>query len=136
MHGIDFEASFYFTTSWNISISILLRHDNIEKVYCKDLRMSHDDGLYWNFSPMELNEIFGYVLYEPSMDNQIKAHGTKKNSENSDIVGTYRHKQIDRCFIFSWLLLILYRIHEIENKNFNFYNNKDGKYICDVNSHV
>lgn len=53
-HGISFECSFCFTTSWNISISTLTRHDNIEKVCCEDSRVSHDDGPYRNFCTMEL----------------------------------------------------------------------------------
>ena len=80
--------------------------------------------------------MFGYVPYEPAMDNQIKAHGTKKNSENSDVVGGHRHKQFDRCFIFSWSLLLLCCIHEINNGTFNFYENKDSKCIWDANKIV
>lgn len=70
--------------------------------------------------------------YEPAFDNQIKAHGTKKNSENSDVVGGYCHKQVDRCFVFSWSLLLLHRFHECDSRTFDFYLNKDGKCTCDA----
>ena len=56
-----------------------MRHDNVEKVCYEDLRVSHDDGPHRNFCAKELEQIFRYVPFEPAMDNQIKAHGTKKN---------------------------------------------------------
>ena len=127
-HGISFEMSFAFTVSWNISMTSLLRHDNVDKVCYEDLRMSHDDGPHRNFSNVELRKIFGEIPVSPSMDNQMQAFCSKKTSEKNDVVGGHRHKQVDRCYVFSWWSLILYRVHECDMSNFNFYVDSNGKH--------
>ena len=66
---------------------------------------------------------------EPAMDSKISAFGSKKASENSDVVGSYCHMQVNRCAIFAWWMLVFYRYHECGMSNFNFYLNKDGKFI-------
>ena len=131
-YGISFEHVFAFTTSWNIIMVTLMRHDNVERVCYEDIMMSHDDGPYRNFSKLELRNIFGYVPIEPAMDNQIKAFGSKKASEKNDVVGGHRHKQVDRCYVFSWWCLILHRMHGCDVSNFNFYVDHNGDYHCDA----
>ena len=66
------------------------------------------------------------------MDNQIKAYGSKKSSEKSDVVGGHRHVQVERCFMFSWWALMLYRVHECDMSNFDFYVDKNGKHDYDA----
>ena len=61
------------------------------------------------------------------MDIQIKAFDSKKASENSDVVGGYRHMQVDRCFIFSWWMLTLHRVNEEGENDFNFHVEEDGE---------
>ena len=64
-----------FTTIWNTSTPALVRHDNVEKVACEDLRASYDDELHRNFPKEELIKSFGSAPIEPSMDYLIKAFG-------------------------------------------------------------
>ena len=90
--------------------------------------MSHDDGLCCNFGTKELTDIFGHVPIEPSMGIKIKAFGSKKASENSNVVGGYRHILVERCFVFSWWTLILYRVHTEGENTFNFHVDVDGEY--------
>ena len=66
------------------------------------------------------------------MCNQIKAFGSKESSEKSDGVGERRHVQVERSFMFSWWVLILYRVHECDMSNFNFHVDKNGKHDCDA----
>ena len=101
-HRLSFEHSFAFTCNWNISMSSLMRHDNVEKACYEDLRASHDDGPYRYFTETELTDVFGCVSIEPAMDSKISAFGSKKASENSDVVGSYCHTQVNRCAIFAW----------------------------------
>ena len=108
-------------------MSTLMRHNNVENVNYEDIRVSYDDGPYRNFGTKELTVIFGYVPIEPSMDIQIKAFGSKKAAENSDVVGGYRHTQVERCFIFSWWTLALYRVHTEGENTFNFHVDVDGE---------
>ena len=77
-NGTTFEHSFAFTTIWNTSTPALVRHDNVEKVACEDLRASCDDELHRNFPKEELIKSFGCAPIEPSMDCLIKAFGSKK----------------------------------------------------------
>ena len=41
---MTFEHNFAFKTNWNISMSTLVRHDNVEKAKHEDLMVSFDDG--------------------------------------------------------------------------------------------
>ena len=131
-NNLSFEIGFAFWTSWNTSMTTMMRHDDVEKVNYEDVRVNHDDGPCRNFSDIESRSIFGCMPIEPAMDDQIKAHGSKKNSEKRDVVGGCRHVQVERCFMFSWWALTLCRVHEYNVSNFDFYVDKNVKHDHDV----
>ena len=118
---LRFEIGFAFWTSWNMPMTTMMRHDNVEMVNYEDMRVNYDDEPHRNFSDVELQSMHGHVPIEPAMDNQIKAHGSKKSAEKRDVVSGCRHVQVERCFMFSWWALMLYRVHECDMSNFNFY---------------
>ena len=98
------------------------------------MRVTHDDGPYHTFSDVQLRTIFGYVPIEPAMDNQITAFRSKKISEKSDAVSGHKHAQVERCFMFSWWVLFLYRFHDCNMSNFNVYVDENGKHNYDTTS--
>ena len=125
-HGVLFKDAMLFAVQFKIVQSNFVRNNTLQKLYHENIIIDYMRGPYALFPKSERKQIFGQDLVEPAYMFLIPPFCTKKNKDEYQLTGMYRHKQLENCGWFLISLSVFYTMHNDVHEDFNFFVDKSS----------
>ena len=122
---LTLESSMLFAIEFKLVQSTWVRNKTLKTFFLENILVDYERGPYSLFPKNEIIAIFGYDYNEPARIFLIPPFGTKKNEDDFQLAGMYRHKCVENCGWFLTCMTVFYIMVTDVKEEFNFYVDKE-----------